>query len=258
MSDADDMDKIYSTILQRSPNTKVHSWEKIEGVHDKGVFELGEIIAQECKVLIERWKAANKLDKISFLGFSFGGLIFRAAFEHLKQYKDHFYSFITLASPHFGWIYSESKLFSMGIWAFSKVSSSPIVQQLRLGDSDNYKETALYKLSEKEGLNWFENILLWGSYQDNYSPLESSLMQYSNRLKQTKNYESIKEMCRNLHTMMKKVHVYKTCVNLKISEQSIDTYIGRKAHIQYLENSDLIKCIVHKYSDIFITFKYLS
>lgn len=193
-SDADDLNKVYAAILRHSPKTAIHSIESIENIHDKGVFELGEIVAKECLEQIERVRGVGKLDKVSFLGFSFGGLIFRAAFEYLKDYKDNFFSFITLASPHFGCIYSESKLFSMGIWAFSKITSSPIIQQLRLGDAKDLYETALYKLSKKEGLAWFDSILLCGSYQDNYSPLESSLIQYSERLEQSPKIKLIKKM----------------------------------------------------------------
>jgi len=106
-----------------------------------------------------------------------------------------------------------------------------------------------------QGLNWFSNILVWGSYQDNYAPLESSLMQYSERIKNTKNFVKIQAMSENVHEKMNDVNVYKTCVNYKISEKSMDTYIGRKAHIQYLENTDMIKTVVYKYSDIFIPLK---
>lgn len=35
---------------------------------------------------------------------------------------------------------------------------------------------------EKKGLNWFDNIVLMGSYQDNYCPFESARIQISSKL----------------------------------------------------------------------------
>lgn len=159
-SEADDLNKLYSCILRHSPKTKIHSCESIENIHDKGVFELGEIVAKECKSAIDKQIAINRFGKISFVGFSFGGLIFRAAIEHLGEYKKHFHSYVSLASPHFGCVYSESTLFSMGIWAFSKFTSSPIIQELRFGDAFHYSDCALYRLAHLSGMKSFENILL--------------------------------------------------------------------------------------------------
>jgi hypothetical protein len=43
-------------------------------------------------------------------------------------------------------------------------------------DADNLSDTAIYKLSEFEGLKWFKHMYLFGSRQDAYSPYESSRM----------------------------------------------------------------------------------
>jgi poly(3-hydroxyalkanoate) synthetase len=102
MSESEDLSRIYSSILEKSPATKIHSCQKIEQIEDQGVFELGKKVADECIEIIENLESKGKVKKISFLGFSFGGLVFRAAFEHLEKYKDKFHSYITFATPHFG------------------------------------------------------------------------------------------------------------------------------------------------------------
>ena len=139
----------------------------------------------------------------------------------------------------------------MGIWAISKILDQPVVNELLFNDVTNIRESALYKLSQMRQLSWFKNILLCGSYPDNYSPLESSLIQFSDRIEETTNFKIIKEMWEAINEWLSSVNVYKTCVNLKIEEKSIDTIIGRKTHIEYLENTDLLKFLVWHYDEVF-------
>ena len=176
------MDRVYAALIQNIPNVKIHSCTRIENINDKGVFELGEIIAHEIRFFVELEIEKGNFNKASFVGFSFGGLVLRAAFQHLNDIKQHFYSFVTLASPHFGSFYSESKLLRMGMWAMTHFSQWPIVSELTLNDNSDIKEKAIVKLSDVEGLDWFENILLIGSFQDNYSLPESSLIQITPRI----------------------------------------------------------------------------
>lgn len=41
-------------------------------------------------------------------------------------------------------------------------------------DAKNMEDTCLYKLSCAKGLNWFKNIALVSSYQDQYAPFDSA------------------------------------------------------------------------------------
>lgn len=41
-------------------------------------------------------------------------------------------------------------------------------------DHSDLRQTFLYKLSQEEGLEYFKNILLCGSSQDNYVPVHSA------------------------------------------------------------------------------------
>jgi len=51
-------------------------------------------------------------------------------------------------------------------------------------------------------------------------------------------------MQKNLTKKLKDSIVHRINVNFLISEGSIDTYIGRKAHIQFIDNSELLKMII--------------
>jgi len=41
---------------------------------------------------------------------------------------------------------------------------------MSLNDSDNTENSAIYSLSETEGVGWFQSIYLVSSTQDNYCP----------------------------------------------------------------------------------------
>ena len=55
------------------------------------------------------------LNRISFIGHSLGGLIIRAALPHLSEYQNNMYSFLTLSSPHLGYLYNTSSIIDTGI-----------------------------------------------------------------------------------------------------------------------------------------------
>jgi len=43
-----------------------------------------------------------KIKKISFIGFSLGGVIIRNTLKYLKEFKHKFFFFLSLSSPHLG------------------------------------------------------------------------------------------------------------------------------------------------------------
>lgn len=242
-----DMDKIMNVIANKIPNPRLYAWTKIEDVNNKSLEELGKIIAEEIRFEIEKAQALGEIKKISFVGHSMGGLVLRAAFEHLEEFRTHFYMFMTLATPHLGYMHSQSKLVSIGMWAISRVSSNPALSELRLSDGKNIKSWYLYDLSKKHGLDWFKSVYFIGSKQDNYAPIESSLLKLSERLETNYNFEDYKEMCANTYKLLKKVKVYRVNFNFEFTESSLDTYIGRMAHIQFLDNADVIRLLVYRY-----------
>ena len=187
----------------------------------------------------------NRLDKISFLGFSLGGLVIKAALTYLSEYISYFHSYISLASPHLGCLNSDNKFFSFGIWAIATITANPILKELRMSDDSDIKETALYKLSQTEELQYFKTVLMIGSFQDSYSPVESSLMQMSKRLEGNTN---ISEMINNFNENLEQTTVYRVDINFDLNYHTFDEFIGRKAHIQYLENSELMKILIYRYS----------
>jgi alpha-beta hydrolase superfamily lysophospholipase len=105
------------------------------------------------------------LSRVSFIGHSLGGVIIRAALPHLiDDLKDKFYTFLSLSSPHMGYMYNSNKLFDAGMWFLKKWRKSKCLVQLSMSDSKNIEETALFKLSSAPGLSYFKNVVLMSSF----------------------------------------------------------------------------------------------
>jgi len=95
-------------------------------------------------------KVKIKILRISFIGHSLGGLIIRAALPHLKDFSNKFHFYISLSSPHLGFLYTPSKLIDAGLWFLKKWKNSKCLYQFSLSDNKNITDTFLYKLSETE------------------------------------------------------------------------------------------------------------
>ena len=46
------------------------------------------------------------MNRISFIGHSLGGLIIRACLPELEKFSRKMWAFVTLSSPHLGYLYS--------------------------------------------------------------------------------------------------------------------------------------------------------
>ena len=144
---------------------------------EEDIMEMGERVAKEVKQYVIEFCPASTLRRISFVGFSLGGLIARAAFPHLECYKSKFYTFLSLSSPHLGYMYNSNKLFDTGMWFLRKWKKSRSLAQLSMSDGQGVEDSTLYRLSSVEGLAWFQNIVLVCSNQDQYVPFDSARIQ---------------------------------------------------------------------------------
>jgi len=96
----------------------------LENNTDECLWVLGEKLAAEINDFIGEWCSGTAPSRISFIGHSLGGLIIRSALAHLTKYKASFYFYISLASPHLGYMRNESKIISTGLWFMKKWSRS--------------------------------------------------------------------------------------------------------------------------------------
>lgn len=108
-----------------------------------------------------------------------GGLVARAAIPHLDTLKAKFHTYISMSSPHLGYMYhnNSSKLFDTGMWFLKKWNKNRSLTQLSMGDADKVENQALYKLAAQQSLNEFMNVVLVCSNQDQYVPFDSARIQ---------------------------------------------------------------------------------
>lgn len=82
------------------------------------IFDMGRNLAIEVKQYINEWCPGKALGKINFIGHSLGGLIIRAALPHLEEFKDKMNTYMSLSSPHLGYMYNNNNLIDAGILLF--------------------------------------------------------------------------------------------------------------------------------------------
>lgn len=214
------------------------------------IIQMGKKLATEVKSYIKEWNNGLIFKKISFIGHSIGGVIIRAALPNLEEFKDKFWFYLSLSSPHLGYVFSDSTLIKTGMWVLKRWKGSKSLEQFMQNDNKDLNETCLYKLSEYNGLNWFKYVYLLSSHQDNYSPYESSRIQINNLSNDIK-ADNYKNMACNILSKLTNNTLKRIDVNFVIQEKNFDTFIGRTAHIQFLENTDFMKIMFYNIENLF-------
>ena len=153
---------------------------------------MSKLVAEEISTEIKKLWLIGNVNRVSFIAYSLGGVIIRAALTYLEEFKSLFSTYISLATPHMGCFYSGNKLLSLGMWVVNGLTRDQLLSEIRLSDENDIKETTLYSLSTLKGLDWFKVIVLVGSSQDWYSPLESALIQMSERINGLSIYNDLK------------------------------------------------------------------
>ena len=110
-------------------------------------MEMGERLSTEVKQYIISFCPVSCINRISFIGHSLGGLIIRAALPHLEEFKSKFYTYMSLGSPHLGYMYNSNKLIDAGMWFLKKWRNSKCLNQLSLTDHKQVEDTCLFKLT---------------------------------------------------------------------------------------------------------------
>jgi predicted alpha/beta hydrolase family esterase len=96
---------------------------------DSDINTLGQRLSHEVQRWIEE-ETKNIQFKLSFIGHSLGGIIIRTALPLLKRYQQNMNTFMTLASPHLGYLASQSTLVDTGFWMIRKWRKCRSLEQL--------------------------------------------------------------------------------------------------------------------------------
>ncbi|KAG7513047.1 hypothetical protein JOB18_046095 [Solea senegalensis] len=181
------------------------------------------------------------VSKISFVGHSLGNLIVRSVLSRprFKCYLSRLHTFLSLSGPHLGTLYNSSALVNTGLWFMQKWKKSGSLLQLTCRDHSDPRQTFLYKLSKKSGLQFFKNVVLVGSLQDRYVPYHSARIEMcKTALKDKQTGPVYAEMIENL---LLPVLQNKDCNLVRYDvihalPNTANSLIGRAAHIAVLDS----------------------
>nr|XP_033792806.1 protein FAM135A isoform X2 [Geotrypetes seraphini] len=181
------------------------------------------------------------VSKISFIGHSLGNLIVRSVLTRprFRCYLTKLHTFLSLSGPHLGTLYNSSTLVNTGLWFMQKWKKSGSLLQLTCRDHSDPRQTFLYKLSKKTGLQFFKNVVLVGSLQDRYVPYHSARIEMcKTALKDKQSGPVYAEMIQNL---LLPVLQNKDCNLVRYDvihalPNTANSLIGRAAHIAVLDS----------------------
>ncbi len=90
-----------------------------------------------------------RLGRLSFIGYSLGGLIVRLALRHplIHKHAAKLHSLITIATPHLGLAHGTSTLFDTGVFFIRKWRRSAALEQLSMQDETHRAACLLHLLS---------------------------------------------------------------------------------------------------------------
>ncbi len=255
-----DMRMFRNHLLVKCPNDLFLMSEsnENEGQTEGDITEMGQRLANEIVEFIDLniIQQRNKLCRLSFITHSLGGIIAREALTNkcLKPYLSQCYTFISLAVCHCGYLFGRSKALQAGFWVMRSWKKSLCLSQLSLTDSENPRKTYMYKLSQKQSLSYFKNVLLVSSPEDRYTPYHSTRIEMHRKTVQDTKWGRIyNEMVRNLLRPLDNVNLTRFDVSFVNRKINLDSMIGRSAHICFLEQPLYIDMLIHVYKKYFVS-----
>ncbi|XP_057501083.1 uncharacterized protein LOC130785064 isoform X3 [Actinidia eriantha] len=230
--------------------------------------EMGLRLAQEVTSFIKKKmdKASRsgslRSIKLSFVGHSIGNVIIRTALAEdiMEPYLRHLYTYLSISGPHLGYLYSSNSLFNSGLWLLKKFKGTQCIHQLTHTDDPDLQNTFLYKLCKQKTLENFKNIILLSSPQDGYVPYHSARIEMcpaaaGDNSKKGKVFLEMLNYCVDQIRAPSCEHrLFMRCdVNFDVSTQgrNLNTFIGRAAHIEFLESDVFARFIMWSFSDLF-------
>jgi triacylglycerol esterase/lipase EstA (alpha/beta hydrolase family) len=80
------------------------------------IEDMALAFAGEVHDYVEEYCSLENLRSLNFVGHSLGGIIIRAALPYLNTFAAKMGTFLTLSTPHLGYMYKSSKLVNIGMW----------------------------------------------------------------------------------------------------------------------------------------------
>ncbi|KAL1336304.1 hypothetical protein HN51_030690 [Arachis hypogaea] len=249
------------------PKVKFLMSEANEDNTSGDIREMGSRLAKEVdkylkKKIIKASRSGRLKDiHLSFVGHSMGNLIIRTALTEsiMEPYTRYLYTYVSMSGPHLGYMYSSNPIFNSGLWLLKKMTDMQCMHQLTFSDDNDLENTFIYNLSKKMTLINFRNVILLASPQDGYVPYHSARIESCpgaslDSSKQGKVFLQMLNNCLDqLRTHSDHRVVMRFDINFDTSSygRNLNSFLGRAAHIDFLERDIFIKFIMWSFPEIF-------
>ncbi|KAG4147360.1 hypothetical protein ERO13_D05G217800v2 [Gossypium hirsutum] len=200
--------------------------------------------------------------KLSFVGHSIGNVIIRTAIGDtvMEPYLGYLHTYLSLSGPHLGYLYSSNSLFNSGLWVLKKFKGTQCIHQLTFTDDPDICNTFFYKLCKQKTLENFKNIILLSSPQDGYVPYHSARIE-SCKAASVDNSKKGKAFLEMLNSCLDQLRApttedrvfLRSDVNFDTSAygKNLNSFIGRAAHIEFLESDIFARFIMWSFPNLF-------
>uniref|UniRef100_A0A0D9XPF7 DUF676 domain-containing protein n=1 Tax=Leersia perrieri TaxID=77586 RepID=A0A0D9XPF7_9ORYZ len=202
--------------------------------------------------------------KLSFVGHSIGNIIIRSALAEPKMqpFLKNLYTYMSISGPHLGYWYSSNSLFNSGLWLMKRLKGVQCMHQLTFSDEQDPQNTFFYRLCKLRTLDNFRNIILVSSPQDGYVPYHSARIDLcpasssDNSIRGQVFTEMLNNCLDQIRAPSSETRVFMRCdVSFDQSShgrrRSLNTMIGRAAHIEFLENDIYARFIMWSFPHFF-------
>ncbi|KAK9096813.1 hypothetical protein Sjap_022310 [Stephania japonica] len=230
--------------------------------------EMGLRLAEEVIAFLKKKmeKAARsggcKSINLSFVGHSIGNVIIRTALTEsvMEPFLKYLHTYMSISGPHLGYLYNANPLFNSGLWLLKMLKGVQCIHQLTLTDDPELENTFFYTLCKQKTLERFKNIIVLSSPQDGYIPYHSARIEMCQAAlwdssKKSKVFIDMLNNCLDqIREPSSSQRMFVRCdVNFDTSShgRNLNTFIGRAAHIEFLETDIFARFIMWSFPDLF-------
>ena len=228
------------------------------------IEQMAERLAQEVEGFIAGNGQRLRLQRLSFVAFSIGALVLRAALRlpALRKLEPVMHAFASISGPLIGYpMPSASGVVQSGMWFMANVVKDVTLSQLCLADGAEPARSLVGQLSATpDEQPRFRHVLLVGSQQDKYVPLYSSLLRSPGADEPTpassaKRVELLRRMVDGALESMAVSHLVRIDVHFrdKPKQFSLDQLAGRAVHTKFLENVEFLRLFSARFARCFET-----
>ena len=160
--------------------------------------------------------------------------------------KEQLHAYVSIGTPHLGYLYKASPLVKAGLWFINAFDRCESMSQLTMDDTNYLRDSFLYRLSANKALNHFKRISFISSSQDEYVPYgsaraEKDSLHFNGTLKDKPEQNVICEMVDNMLGEVQASHIHRVDVVFNINQANFDSFVGRTGHVKFLTDHHFLK-----------------